>query len=648
MRGAQPDDRHFVSLPPSREQSPKLTTPFRSASAAPDYPPGPERARQLQERPRTANFDTCASIVLVGVRGTGKSSLGVIAAAAYNYRLIETQRAFSDATGTSSSSYRASCGSSEFQRKTHEILRHVLDSYPERAVIVCSFSDLENGGASLLQDYAQAHPVIHVTRDSQGLHDYFRTWTLERVKQLLLASSTILRSCSNFEFFNLTETTQAHEDSHPSQSIYERDRDVQGKYLTLKRVERDFLRLLRNVVGDSGRSIAHHSAYPLSQIDVDKRLHTFAVRLALTDVIRNGLDLEVAQRGADCIELVAALPGQDKQVYLQEIAHAFAIVRRNSILPIWLTVSAEATWPADGSESLCETISHCLSFGPELCSADLRLSNEQLERLVENKASTKLIAQANFEQRPHEGWNDQKCMETYHRATELGFDMVNMTMPSDSVETSYDAKAFSSSMKRMYSSPSVIAYEEGPNGRPSKCFNEILTSVRPPDAAFKSPRSDVDARSHISARSMTEALFANFILEPLRFYIYGRDVSYSLSPAMGNAAYVACGMRHELTTSECSDLTGLQKLVQEPDFGGAAILQPFKAAVMPMIDTVSSHARAIGAVNTVVPIRSLATDGSMPKEIDIIRQRNRQGALHGLYGTNTGTYYDCSTDGEYN
>ena len=595
---------------------------------------------QPPSRPRKVAFSTSASIILIGVRGTGKSSLGVIAASAYNYRLIESQRAFSDATGISPASYRASHGSEEFQRRNREILERTLKTYNDKAVIICSFSDLENGGASLLQDYAQTHPVIHVTRDARGLHDYFRTWTLDRVNQLLLASGSLLRLCSNFEFFNLSDESQSNEQSS-THAGGERDRDAQGKYLTLKRVERDFLRLLRNVVGDHGRSLAHHSAYPLSQIDVEKRSHTFAVRLDVGEVLKGNLDLEAAQTGADCVELLAQIYGVEKQKHFQDVAQAFAIVRRNSILPIWLSISIGTDPSEQDAEAIYELTNYLLSFGPELCSADDRLSDTQMQALANSKASTKLIASPFFPERPAEGWSDRACIDAYQRAAGLGCNLVKMTMPASSIQDQFDAKHLQAQIKNLGHQVGLIAYEEGADGRTSKCFNEMLTSVQPPATASASLMETGSRREDVTARTITEALFANFILEPLRFYIYGRDVSYSLSPAMSNPAYAACGMRHELTTFDSHDLEGFRNLTHEPDFGGAAMLQPFKTAVLPMLDSVSSHARAIGAVNTVIPIRVLGEYGAMPEEIDIIRQRNRQGPLLGLYGTNTGKNHAC-------
>ena len=138
----------------------------------------------------------------------------------------------------------------------------------------------------------------------------------------------------------------------------------------------------------------------------------------------------------------------------------------------------------------------------------------------------------------------------------------------------------------------------------------------------------------ISSKEIIQALFQSFVLDPLTFYILGANVSYSLSPAMHNAAYQALGLNHNYKTKDITSLADLDALAQDSHFGGASIVQPFKVAIYGQLASKSRHAEAIGAVNTLLPLRAQA-DGSVFSLQSQASQRNRSGVIAAWYGDNT-------------
>ncbi|KAK3116290.1 hypothetical protein LTR53_003480 [Teratosphaeriaceae sp. CCFEE 6253] len=104
---------------------------------------------------------------------------------------------------------------------------------------------------------------------------------------------------------------------------------------------------------------------------------------------------------------------------------------------------------------------------------------------------------------------------------------------------------------------------------------------------------------------------------------------------MHNAAYEACGMPHSYGTHSSSTLDDLKRHAHEPDFGGAAVVQPYKTSILPLLTGLSPHAKVIGSVNTILPIRELADDGGAPDQLGMLRQANRRGVVKALYGDNT-------------
>lgn len=615
----------------------------RESSATPTPPNGAHSGLGgLEPRPRKVSFTSDASILLIGVRGVGKSSLGFLAASAYTRRLIESDRAFAEVAGSNRTAYRKLQGTSEYHRKHCEVLKQLLDIHSKNCVIVCSFADLESDGAKLIQDFAQSHPVIYVTRDVPGIQSYIRVWSEERIQDLIRASEPLLRECSNFEFFNVSERLDSSPPSTNDGARLPYSRSSTGPYLTLKRTEHDFLKLLRNAIGDHDRGRSHQSAYPLSQISVDKLEFTSAVALSAEDIVSRKMNLDEAQVGVDAIQLeVGTQPKQGETWKLGEhscfnlISEAFAVLRRSTILPI--SISARKEPPTKGSSTLsrAELLEYCLRLGPEFCALDLTLDESHLRHLLMSKARTKIIGQYLAPNRLYDGWQSQQCLDIYRRAQHLGCDLVQITMPDGTLADNFAIQAFQQKLQTLHNGkgPRLIAYCTGRQGRTSMCFNNILTPVAPPNL---SPSASLDDHMPlVTAKERNEALFASFVHEPMRFFIYGANVSFSLSPAMHNSAYDACGMPHTYRTHSASTLDDFAALVTEIDFGGAAIVQPFKTRALPMMDLLSPHAKAIGALNTVIPLRDDAVINTISSEEGIFRERNRTGPVKALYGDNT-------------
>ncbi|KAK5718613.1 hypothetical protein LTR15_008346 [Elasticomyces elasticus] len=583
------------------------------------------------ETPRETTFKHDASIVLIGLNGVGKSSLGILAATAYNRRLVEVEKCFADATGCTSQTYRKLHGTNAYYSKHCQVLQSTLDAYNKNSVIVCNFSALEHDGSRIIRSYAEHHPVVHITRDAAGVQSYLQAWNMERVQQLLHASGPLLRSCANFEFFNLTEKLTAAEDPQAQ------DQAKRGLFLTLKRVERDFLKLLRNILGDHNRVLSHHSAYPLSEVPVHHRSFTLAAQVGIHDVVDKVVDLDGLQVGADAVEVVitskAFLPASQqvpREEFLLQIAETYAVVRRVTIVPIILTVDRRLCGTAP--DLYHALISYCLRLGPEYCTLDFGVQDPRKASLLASRGRTLFIGLLHRDIAPARGWQDISCLEVYRRANDLGCSVVKVTMPARNVGDNFALQSFLEQGERMMLEARLTAYNTGALGRMSLCYNKILTPVKTASAPTTVPRYP-DAL--VTPKDIFAALFATFVYEPLHFFIYGANVSYSLSPAMHNAAYRACGMSHTFGTHSSDTLEDFKKLSRESNFGGAAVVQPFKTGVLPLLDGLSSHANAIGSVNTIMPVRELTEDGGIPDRLGLLAQMNRGGPVQALYGDNT-------------
>lgn len=248
------------------------------------------------------SFIADASIVLLGARGTGKSTLGVIAATAFQRRLIDTDFAFKEATGQSTVAFRKTHGSSEYQRRAIEILRNVLHSNPTRCVIVCGLVSLSREGQILLSEYGQTHPVIHILRDVDAIQAYLNVAERSKVAELLDATEKTFRASSNLEFFNQSDFLRFAPELSPGQRS-------PAPRPTLKKAERHFLKFL--ALATKIENIpALEEAYPLSRVLVDSRFFTYAVSVPLSQIMTSSLDMERLEEGADVFEMKVGKIGE--------------------------------------------------------------------------------------------------------------------------------------------------------------------------------------------------------------------------------------------------------------------------------------------------------------------------------------------------
>ena len=84
------------------------------------------------------------------------------------------------------------------------------------------------------------------------------------------------------------------------------------------------------------------------------------------------------------------------------------------------------------------------------------------------------------------------------------------------------------------------------------------------------------------------------------FGIIGNPVAHSLSPAMHNAAFGACGLNHVYVPFQVSDVQAALAGLVALGVSGVSVTIPHKQRIIEYLDAVDPVAAAIGAVNTIV------------------------------------------------
>jgi shikimate 5-dehydrogenase/shikimate kinase len=580
-------------------------------------------------------FKNDASIVLLGMPGTGKSTLAVIASMACRRRIVDVDDKFQDATGFSTIRYRREFGAGNYNLRQEELLRTVLREHDRGAMIVCNGASLERNSQTLVQEFAGTHPVVHVLRDLPSLHSYLGGPDMRKLKDMLALTAPTLRRCSNYEFYNIPEVRVAGVDASA-------DQPVAPAFLTLNRAQRTFLKFLSLITSTMSSDDPAETpipplepGYPLSDVATELRQYTYAVQVPLEDLLADNVDVQKLETGSDAFEIVLDLSQQRVLAdLLDDASSCMSKVRRSTVIPIIYHVVP--TSAADGSRALyLEHVRHGLRLAPEFATVDLSIDAAILAEVMTPRGTTKVIGHLHADR----SWEDTFWVAQFELAVRLGCSVVRFTRPAEAIDDDVSVRSFSSRMANSDARIPLICYNTGRAGRRSVCFNKRFTPVVADSARDQANTTASAAHyphdSWLTAREVTQALYTSFTFDPMKMYIIGARLGYSVSPAMHNAAYSACGMPHEFIRIESPSINSLKELVRNPNFGGSIVIQPFKMEVIALADSLSQDARAIGAVNTLIPVRRLNDDGSVPSDVELFQERNQSGPIQALYGDNT-------------
>ncbi|KAJ5637461.1 hypothetical protein N7490_007340 [Penicillium lividum] len=592
-------------------------------------------------------FSPTASIVLIGIRGTGKSSLAVILAATTGRRLIDADRYFHQVTGCSRAAFKKDNNHTDYRLQEARVFESMLADNQEGCVIACGAGAMERTGQRQLREFAQTHPVIHVSRDPESIQSYLKAWHTQKVRHFLELSGPIYRGCSNLEFFNLSESGSGEHttDSNHSSPGPKRDQRSQTPtpFLTLKRVQRDFLRFIAFVTGDVTEMNRQHSSFPLSLLPVPMRPYTNSVTVPFSVLRDNNLDIEEIEFGTDAFELAIDVTSPSDQMgadsnLADSISQVISTIRRNIIVPIIYHVESYTSPKGHLSppqtarstdEAYLNLVRHGLRLAPTYLTVDLSRDDKLFSEVVNSRGRTKIIDLPPSTR----GWDGDEYVKIFERAQRLGCDMVRLCQPAETFEDNQAVERFRHRVQSLPGAIPVIAYNTGPLGRMSRCFNPILSPVTHPSLMHDNPSH---LRSCITSREAQQALYSTFTLDPMQFFVFGANVTYSMSPAMHNTSFKLCGLPHQYTIFQSPTIRGLNELVENQFFGGSSVSLPYKTEVIPLLHSMSPHARAIGAVNTLIPIRNDDdSDPRLSQESSIYLQKSRAGPIKGLHGDNT-------------
>ncbi|TVY80434.1 Pentafunctional AROM polypeptide [Lachnellula suecica] len=505
--------------------------------------------------PSTALSDK--SIFIIGMRGAGKTTAGGWAAKILNRPHIDLDVELEKTIGMTIPDLIKASGWEAFRDAELALLKRVIEEKPKGYVFACGGGVVEMPAArSLLSNYHKSGGIVLlVHRDTDQVMGYLqidktRPAYVEDMMGVYLRRKPWFQECSNFQYHSKSGETGA-----------------------LSVARQDFARFLSLVSGQS----THFE-------EIRSKPHSFFVSLTMPDISAAANILPSVAVGSDAVEIRVDLledptstNGIPTPEYLSvQIAHLRSIVALPLIFTV-RTVSQGGRFPDDAQEEALKLYKAAVRMGMEYIDLEIAFPDDLLQSVSEAKGFSKIIA-SHHDPRGQLSWKNGGWMQYYNRALQYG-DIIKLVGNAKSMADNFALAQFKATMLQ----PTI------------RVLNGFMTPVSHPALPFKA------APGQLSAAEIRQGLSLLGELQPKQFYLFGKPISASRSPALHNTLFQQTGLPHGYLRFETDQAKEVADIIRSPDFGGASVTIPLKLDIIPLLDDVTDAAKLIGAVNTIVP-----------------------------------------------
>ncbi|KAF3391880.1 hypothetical protein DPV78_010508 [Talaromyces pinophilus] len=522
-----------------------------------------------------------ASIVIIGMRGAGKTTTGRWAAKALNRKFIDLDVELELTEGKTISDLIKERGWQGFRDAELSLFKRALTERPTGHVFACGGGIVEIAEArKILIDYHKNKGnVLLVMRDIKKVMEFLnidktRPAYIEDMMSVWLRRKPWYQECSNVQYYS-------RHSSSPELAL----------------AMEDFDRFIQFVSGKTDHLAA-----------IRRKRLSFFVSLTLPDLRDSGDLLRTVASGSDAVELRVDLlkdPSSDGVIPSAEyVAEQISFYRSRVSLPIVFTirtVSQGGKFPDDAHEAALELIMLAIRSGCEFIDLEITFPEDLLRKVTESKAHAKIIA-SHHDPQGKLNWANGSWIQYYNKALQYG-DIIKLVGVAETLKDNTALREFKDWAEQAHPDVPVIAINMGDKGQLSRMLNGFLTPVSHPALPFKA------APGQLSAAEIRKGLSIMGEIPAKKFAIFGKPVSASRSPPMHNTLFEQNGLPHVYTRLETDQAQDVKEFIRSPDFGGASVTIPLKLDIIPLIDEVLNEAEIIGAVNTIIPVEG--KDGSI-------------------------------------
>jgi pentafunctional AROM polypeptide len=530
----------------------------------------------------THSREPSASVILIGMRGTGKSFVGNMAATALSWICLDADTYFEEKYKIGVREFVHQHGWPAFREAETETLQELFKEKAKGHIISLGGGIVETPTArALLKEYAATKgPVVHVMRPINDVLLYLNAETSrpayeEPITDVFRRREPWFAECSNYIFNN---QFGANVDSAANKSTF-----------------REVARFFKHVTGEQ----------PNLAANLKPGARSYFLSLTYPDITQAYSHIDDLTQGVDALELRVDLLRSPKDyesfghsipplAYVQE---QVAALRRVSSLPIVFTVRTKSqggAFPDSAQKESIDLLRLALQMGIEYIDVEITLPEKQIKDLASRKGFSQIIASWHDWSGALK-WDGTLVKEKYEQASKLG-DIIKIVGKAETIKDNFALYDFVSAANSKPNAKPIIAINMGVEGQMSRILNSTFSPVSHPLLPNKA------APGQLSFRQIQQALHLVGLLPARKFYLFGTPISQSMSPTLHNTAFDVLGLPHEYQLLETQDVGEKIKVaITSPVFGGASVTIPYKLDVIPLLDKLTPAAEAIGAVNTIIP-----------------------------------------------
>ncbi|GMM50837.1 pentafunctional protein [Starmerella bacillaris] len=532
---------------------------------------------------KRTHYKNGKSIVLIGMRGVGKTTLGKAAAKYLKFEFVDLDEEIERVNDIKIPQIIATEGWEKFRDLECKSLQVSLQSRSENHVIACGGGVVETAECrdALKKFSASGGLVVHVQRSMQD------------VQAVMNADTT--RPAFDSEFETVYNRRKRHYIESSDCLLWQ-----PAKYEPA-----EIPKLLPRFLYD-------HSIPDVNQ---------YSWFVSLTAPNLRDFNFTETCDGCSAVELRVDLLESWTEEY---VADSISFLRLKCPLPIILTVrsvSQGGKFPDTESKLYADLIS--LGFRMKVEYIDIELTRPEVHDMVlKNKGGLTRIIASHHDPQGKWSWSGSEWFTAFFDANRLG-DIVKLVGFANRFEDNLLLEEFRKAVAM--SKVPFIGLNMGEKGKMSRMFNKFLTPVTHENLPSSA------APGQLSIKEINTQLCNLGAINKLQYFIAGTPVQKSPSPDLHNGLFSEFGYPHQYSRLETDNYEILQSSIETlgAQFGGASITIPLKQDAMSILDEISDDAKVIGAVNTITRLNNGSLKGDNTDWIGIRRSFEQNGIYTG-------------------